>query len=91
MAVDGLAPYVSLADFETDLHDAARGFAPGLMPGTPAMLAARYGEGRLVLFSPNPALDPSRNDVLLGAIRWVARPGPVAEDLTLAALLRAPS
>lgn len=87
VSVDGLAPYVPIADFETDLHDAARGFAPGLMPGTPAMLAARHGEGRLVLFSPNPALEPARNDVLLGAIRWAARPGPVPEDLTLASIL----
>jgi hypothetical protein len=88
--VDGLAPYVPIADFETDLHDAARGFAPGVMPGTPAMLAARYGEGRIILFSPNPALEPARNDVLLAAIRWAARPGPVPEDLTLAAILRGP-
>ena len=84
---EGLDAYVTLGVFETDVVDEARGFPPGEMLGTPAMLAARYGTGRLVLFSPNPALDPARPDILLGAIRWAATAGAVPPTLTLRELV----
>ena len=51
------------------------------MPGTPAVAAARYGEGRIVLFSPNPTLEPAHPDLLVRAARWVAQAGPVPPDL----------
>lgn len=70
--VDGIAPFVTLATFDSDYHVEAEGTHDGEMRGAPAALTARYGEGRIVLFSPNPTLDPAVPALLTGALRRVA-------------------
>lgn len=79
--VPGLAPFVVLATFDADVHWAEYGTLPGEMPGTPAVVAARNGRGRLVLFSPNPTLDPAHPAHLVRATRWAAEDGPVPASL----------
>ena len=68
----GLEPYVALATYETDIASPRHGTLPGQMRGTDAIAAARHGQGRLLLFSPNPTLDPARDDLFLAALRWAA-------------------
>jgi glutamine amidotransferase-like uncharacterized protein len=70
--VEGLAPFVTLATFDADVYNDRYGTAAGEMPGTPAVLAASYGRGRIVLFSPNPTLDPPQSELLVRAARWTA-------------------
>jgi hypothetical protein len=75
--VDGIAPFVTLATFASDYHLESEGTHEGEMLGAPAALTSRYGEGRIVLFSPNPTLEPASPGVLTGALRRVAsREGP---------------
>jgi len=85
--VDGLPPYVTLATYESDLYASRHGTEPGQMPGTPAILAASYGKGRILLFSPNPVLgsdDVAHAQLLVDAVKWVAEGGPVPPDLGFA-------
>ncbi|MCB9593846.1 MAG: hypothetical protein H6719_14020 [Sandaracinaceae bacterium] len=79
--VDGLAPYVTLATFDADVYWEAYDTHPGEMPGTPAVAAARYGEGRILLFSPNPTLDPGHPELLVRGAQWTARGGAVPASL----------
>jgi hypothetical protein len=83
--VDGLADYVSLALFVSDVHCDSCGTPAGDMPGTPAVLAAAYGEGRILLFSPNPALsaggEAAHPELIAAAVRWAAAGGLVLPDL----------
>ncbi|MFK7989011.1 MAG: BPL-N domain-containing protein [Sandaracinaceae bacterium] len=79
--VPGLAPFVVLATFDADVHWAEYGTLPGEMPGTPAVVAAQNGQGRLVLFSPNPTLEPAHPEHLVRATRWAARGGAVPDSL----------
>jgi hypothetical protein len=79
--VEGLAPFVTLARFDADVYWERYGTHPGEMPGTPAVAAAGYGEGRVLLFSPNPTLEPGRPELLVRATRWVAEVGGVSARL----------
>lgn len=79
--VDGLAPFVTLATFDADVYWERFGTRPGEMPGTPAVAAAGYGAGRVLLFSPNPTLEPAHPELLVRATRWVARDGAVSARL----------
>ncbi len=85
---DGLPPWVALATYVDDKFCESCGTRAGELPGTPAILAASYGAGRIVLFSPNPTLavkdEPARPELFLSAVRWVSTPGPVPADLTFA-------
>lgn len=56
-----------LATFVSDF-----GKIKGAMPGTAAVLAAEYGKGRIVLFSPHPE-ESNLEELLHQAARWVAR------------------
>lgn len=84
--IPGFRPYVALATFLSDFYLPAHGTESGQMPSTPAILAASYHRGRIVLFSPNPVLsaegEEARGDMMADAVRWVATPGPVTESLT---------
>jgi hypothetical protein len=84
--VQGLDPYVALIEYGEDQYCASCGTGPGELPGTPAALAAAYGEGRIVLFSPNPVLAKgeaqAHPELFVAAVRWVAEGGPVAADLS---------
>ncbi|MBI5499501.1 MAG: hypothetical protein HY907_04625 [Deltaproteobacteria bacterium] len=85
--VEGLAPFVPLLEYREDQYCSSCGTKPGELPGTPASLAASYGDGRVVLFSPNPVLARgegavARPELFVAAVRWVAAGGPVGDDVT---------
>lgn len=83
--VEGLDAYVPLALFRADVYSEAHGTGPGEMPGTPAVVAARYGRGRLLLWSPNPVLEgpdePAQPELFLRSLRFVDRDAPLPADL----------
>lgn len=84
VAVEGLAPYVSLATFIGEIYNMSKGTGPGEMPGTPAIAASQFGKGRVLLFSPNPILGGRgvvQEDLMLSGLRWVATAGDVAPDV----------
>jgi hypothetical protein len=87
-----LPPYIPLALYRSDVYRAAYGTSAGEMPGTPAILAAVYGRGRIVLFSPNPVLSAEGEapipEMMLQAVRWVATPGPVPASLRFCDVFR---
>jgi hypothetical protein len=84
-AVEGLAPFVPLAEFVSDKYCLGCGTQPGELPGTPAILAASYRAGRILLFSPNPVLaqgtDAAHPELFVAAVRWAAERGPVPASL----------
>ena len=80
----GLRPFVTLATFASDIYWERYDTHPREMPGTPAIAAARYGRGRLLLFSPNPSLgegEEAHPELLVRATRWVGRGGGVPRRL----------
>jgi putative intracellular protease/amidase len=83
--VEGLAPFVPLAEFVSDKYCLSCGTQPGELPGTPAILAASYRAGRILLFSPNPVLAQGtaapHPELFVAAVRWAADRGPVAASL----------
>jgi putative intracellular protease/amidase len=83
VAVPGLPPWVELAHWAEGRGLPQHGTAAAEMPGTPAIVATSYGAGRLLLWSPNPALggDDAHPELFLAGIRWAATPGPVANEL----------
>lgn len=44
------------------------------MPGTTAIAAGRYGEGRVLCFSPHPEKSEATPEVLARGVRWAAGP-----------------
>jgi hypothetical protein len=82
-----IAPYVVLATFVSDFYLPAHGTRSGEMPGTPAILAAAFGRGRIVLFSPNPVLaaegEAASPELMAQAVRWVSTPAPDPLPATL--------
>ena len=88
----GLAAYVPLANYRGELYKPAKGTGPGEMPGTPAIVAAAHGQGRILLFSPNPLLGGEgipKPALMLAGLRWTAKPGPVPQDLGFSAVFGA--
>lgn len=84
---EGLMPYVALATYVGEIYRLSKGTGPGEMPGTPAIVAAAYAAGRVLLFSPNPVLGGSgvvRPELMLAGLRWTAAGGPVAAGLKFA-------
>jgi len=62
--------YDVLATFETEI---AKNKAPeGVMKGTTAIAAGRFGRGRVVCFSPHPEKTEGLNGFVHWAIRWAA-------------------
>jgi hypothetical protein len=78
-AVEGLPAPTVLARFGGEVALPEHGTHVGEMRGAPAVISARFGEGRLVLFSPNPNLVPAHDALLVAAIRRVMRgsSGPI--------------
>lgn len=89
---ESIAPYVELASFLSNAYLPAHGTHSGEMPGTPAILAAAYGQGRIILYSPNPVLaadgESANPDLMIQSVRWVATPGPVPTSLQFADVFR---
>ena len=84
---EGLAPYQGLADYVGEIFNVSKGTGPGEMPGTPAIVASAYGEGRVLLFSPNPVLGGAgvvHSELMLSGLRWCAIRGAVPEGLRFA-------
>ena len=84
---EGLAPYVSLASFVGEIYNLSKGTGPGEMPGTPAIIASAYGNGRVLLFSPNPVLGGAgvvRTAMMLDGLRWTGAAGAVPAGLAFA-------
>jgi hypothetical protein len=79
--VEGLPPFVTLATFDADVYWEEYGTRSGEMRGTPAVVAASYGRGRMVLFSPNPTLEPGHPQLLARAARWTSERGRVRPNL----------
>ncbi len=68
--VADLPPFASLAIYRTEtwLHEQQR----GTMVGTPAIVAAPFGQGRVILFSPHPETSEGLEDFVTTAVRAVA-------------------
>ncbi|WP_265594837.1 BPL-N domain-containing protein [Haloferula sp. BvORR071] len=69
----------ALATFVTDMKK--EGDPGGVMPGTPAILAGSFGEGRYVLFSAHPEFKwkYGNTPMIVDAARWVVR-GKLPEE-----------
>lgn len=88
---DKVSPWISLATFVGDVYSTSNGTPEGTMPGHPAIIAARFGKGRVLLFSPNPVLGETseganslQRELMTDAVEWVATPKPIAKGLTFA-------
>ncbi len=67
-----LPAYKSLARYRTDLHSPE---APqGEMGGKDAIIAAPFGKGKVLLFSPHPELTEGLEPLLIQGIKWAAAP-----------------
>lgn len=82
--VEGLPPPRVLARFEDEVSSTRGGTQPGQMRGAPALIATSYGRGEVVLFSPNPTLEPARPELLVRALEHVAARTAVAALAELA-------
>jgi hypothetical protein len=68
-----LPPYVSLARFVSDVVAQPEGRES--MAGHDAIIAAPFGEGRVVLFGPHPELTPGLEPLFQSALIWAAGEG----------------
>ncbi|MFO0026647.1 MAG: hypothetical protein ACK6DV_30250 [Deltaproteobacteria bacterium] len=84
VSVDGLPAPRVLARFEDEVFSSRGGTQPGQMRGTPALIATAYGGGEVVLFSPNPTLEPARPELLVRALESTAARRPVGSLSELA-------
>lgn len=66
-----------LARFEEEIFLERGGTRAGQMTSTPAIVATHYGEGQVVLFSPNPTMAPAQTDLFVHAILRVGSRQPV--------------
>lgn len=80
----GIDPYVPLGIYVTETYSTKNDTHKGEMVGTPVVAASKYGDGRVLLFSPNPMLgadDALQFQMFSDAMRWVADGGDVPPDL----------
>ncbi|MBN8613278.1 MAG: hypothetical protein J0L92_21980 [Deltaproteobacteria bacterium] len=75
--VEGLPTPRVLARFVGEVSSARGGTLPGQMRDAPALIATSYGRGQVVLFSPNPTLEPAVPTMLTRALSSVASGDPV--------------
>jgi len=74
-----LQPYATLAKFNGEAE--APEISEGGIKGGDAIVASRFGQGRVILFSPNPEMTPGMENCLARALRWAAgkcEPGTAA-------------
>ncbi len=67
---EDLPDFETLAVFRTEV--ARNGTPKGLMVDTPAVVRGRFGEGRVVCFSPHPEQTKGLHDLVLRAVAWLA-------------------
>lgn len=70
-AATDLPAYEEWATFRGDV--ALKGAPKGVMPGTTAVAAAPFGEGRVVCFSPHPEYTAGQEPLLHRALLWATR------------------
>lgn len=73
LAPDGQADipdFEPLAVFRGEVTE--HGAPKGVMPGTVAVASGRFGEGRVIVFSPHPEKTNGLEGMLLTAVRWAA-------------------
>ena len=74
-----LPAYTPLAYFRGDMHKTAPG---GVMPGTPAIIAADYGKGRVICFSPHPEYTDGLGGFIDRAVKWTLhKPEPTTRPV----------
>lgn len=81
----GIPAYVPLGIYLEETYSTQNGTHKGDMIGTPVVVASSYGNGRVLLFSPNPMLgaaDALQFPMFMDAMRWVTAKGGVPPDLT---------
>ena len=62
----------------TYVGEVAKNGAPtGVMPGTTAIALGKFGDGRVLCFSPHPEKTPQLGSILLQGIYWAAQGTPV--------------
>jgi glutamine amidotransferase-like uncharacterized protein len=66
----GLPAYVPLARFETEI--AKNGAPEGVMIGTTAIAASRFGKGRVLCFSPHPERTTGLERITSRGVAWAA-------------------
>lgn len=67
--VEALSDYDVWATYETEVS--RNGTPKGVMVGSPAIAAATYGEGRVVVIGPHPEQTKGLEDVVPRAVRWL--------------------
>lgn len=65
-----LPPYQVLATYNSEI--AKKGAPTGVMIGTTAIAAGKYGKGRVLCFSPHPEKTKGLEDFVRRAVRWAA-------------------
>ena len=67
---DALPDYQALALFRTEVAD--NGTPAGVMTGSPAILAGRFGRGRVICISPHPEQTPGLEPLVRRAVDWAS-------------------
>lgn len=67
---DLIPDYQPLAYFRSEV--AKNGTPPGIMRDSPAIVAGRCGQGRVICFSPHPEQSDGLEPLVISAIRWAA-------------------
>lgn len=68
----GLPPYTVLAWYRSDMAK-GKNSPKGLMPNTPAVIAAQYGQGRILCCSPHPEYTLDLKSMVPRAVKWAAK------------------
>jgi hypothetical protein len=69
---DDLPAYHAWGIFEGDI--AQKGAPEGVMPGTTAIAAGRFGQGKVVCFSPHPERTEGLEPFVIRAVEWLVQP-----------------
>lgn len=69
---DGISPYNELASYVSNVHQ-NKDARVGIMPGSSAITASDYGDGRCVLFSFHPELTYGLDRMLVQGVIWAAK------------------
>lgn len=67
-----LPGYEVLAEYQTEV--ALKGAPEGSMVGTHAIIRSKYGDGRVICFSPHPEKQGGPRHLMLAGVRWAANP-----------------
>lgn len=69
---DGIPPYNELASYVSNVHQ-NKDAKVGIMPGSSAITASDYGDGRCVLFSFHPELTDGLDRMLVQGVIWAVK------------------